>query len=167
MHVVFIRHASAEASADGGDAKRPLTKHGKGEANATARAIKRLGVRLDIVISSPLVRAVQTAEIVAKVHKGAAVVADDSLAPPADAVAVARRLRELQQEGVSAVALVGHLPSLDECLARVAAGVHSIGTSFSKAGAACVVLGADAANGKAELLWYLHRKHLAMLAAAD
>ncbi len=166
MQVVFIRHASAEASADGGDAKRELTRHGKEEAHATARGIKLLGVRLDVVMTSPLTRARQTAEIVAKVHKGATVVVDADLAP-ADATAVMRRLRELQNENIGAVALVGHAPTLDECLARVAAGVHSIGTSFSKAGAACVLLGADAANGKAELIWYLHRKHMAMLASQE
>lgn len=167
MHVVFIRHASAEASAEGGDAKRELTKHGKAEAHATARGIRSMGVRLDVVLTSPLVRAAQTAEIVAKVHKGAAVVVDEDLAPPADAAGLARRLRDLQNENVRAVALVGHAPTLDECLARLVAGVHSIGTNLSKAGAACVLLGSDAANGKAELLWYLHRKHLAMLASQE
>ena len=58
----LFRHGSAEASAAGGDFKRPLKKKGIQKAAETARIMTEKGYKADLIISSAALRAVQTAE---------------------------------------------------------------------------------------------------------
>ena len=164
MDVVFIRHGSAEAAGAGGDKARLLTAEGQAESRATGEGLGRLGVKLQRVLTSPLVRAVQTAGIVAKAHDGAPVEQTPMLAPPADAQAVRSRLAQLLAEGLDAVGLVGHAPSLDECVGVLVAARPKIGLSLSKAGAACVRLPDDWPDAMPEIRWVLRREQLALLA---
>src|SRR5580765_5526743 len=63
----LIRHAIAEARGEAwpDDAKRPLTERGASRMRKAARALAKLGVSIDVVLTSPLTRTRQTAEIVA------------------------------------------------------------------------------------------------------
>src|SRR5438034_11639970 len=65
--IYLIRHGLAEERGDSwpDDAKRPLTDEGISRMRKSVRGLSRLGVTLDVVLTSPLVRARQTAEIVA------------------------------------------------------------------------------------------------------
>src|SRR5919108_5112448 len=62
----LIRHAIAEQRGDAwpDDSKRPLSEDGMARMRRTARGLVRLGVSLDVILSSPLVRTRQTAEII-------------------------------------------------------------------------------------------------------
>jgi phosphohistidine phosphatase len=62
MKVYLLRHAEAEPGAD--DAARRLTSDGHDQARLVGRFLRRAGIELDAVFSSPLVRARQTAQIV-------------------------------------------------------------------------------------------------------
>ena len=65
MELFLIRHAEAAALGDASitrDADRPLTDAGRHQCEAMARALKKLNIRLDALISSPLLRAKQTCE---------------------------------------------------------------------------------------------------------
>ena len=163
MDVIFIRHGSAEPAGAGGDEARQLTNQGREEVATTAAALKGLIKKLDLVLTSPLVRAVQTAEIVAEAF-GAAVEQDELLAPPARPKPLRRRLDELSRRPLAAVALVGHAPSLDEYVGDLVAGTTAIGLSLPKSGSACVSLPEPGADEGPELRWLLRRKHLALLA---
>src|SRR5258705_692460 len=66
MKVFIIRHAIAEDSNRGGDRARALTEEGKKKMKEAAEGFARLELEIDAIYSSPLVRAVQTAEIIAK-----------------------------------------------------------------------------------------------------
>jgi phosphohistidine phosphatase len=73
MRLLMIRHAKAEereAFADKGksDTKRPLTSRGKRNMKIAARGLQRLYPRIDLLATSPLKRAIQTAHIVAKAY---------------------------------------------------------------------------------------------------
>src|SRR4249919_1989929 len=63
----LIRHDLAEERGDAwpDDAKRPLTEQGMSRLRRSGRALARLGIVVDVVLTSPLVRAHQTAEIMA------------------------------------------------------------------------------------------------------
>ena len=63
MELYFLRHgiAADEGPADSGDAGRPLTEQGIKKMKEAARGLRRLGVRPEVLLSSPLVRARQTA----------------------------------------------------------------------------------------------------------
>jgi phosphohistidine phosphatase len=87
----FIRHGLAEDRGDAwpDDTKRPLTDEGMSRMRKAARGLARIGVSIEVVLSSPLVRARQTAEIVASgLDPRPSLVNVDSLAPDGSYAAV-------------------------------------------------------------------------------
>ena len=112
--VYFVRHAKAEQGA-GDDASRHLTSEGR---RRFARLVGAIGgrVRIARILSSPLVRARETAEILAR-STGAAVEIDARLAAGASS---ARELVAMAREATPGTALVGHNPELAEAVTRVA-----------------------------------------------
>jgi len=166
MDVLFIRHASAEPAGKGGDPARRLTAKGKDESRRTARALAAMGIQVQAVLTSPLIRAVETARIVAKVLDAPDPVEAGCLAPPGDVDALRAELARLAGGGADAVAVVGHAPSLDEFIARLAADADDIGASLNKAGAACVALPAAKSSDAPELRWLMRRGQLAIIAGA-
>ena len=163
MQAIFIRHGSATPAGEGGDAARTLTEAGRTEVRTTASALAAMGAKAHLVLTSPLARAVESAQILAGVHGGAEVEAAEFLAPPVDARAVGSRLAELAGQGLQAVALIGHTPSLEECIGHLVAG-RAVGMSLSKAGAACVAFPAEGSSDTPELVWLMRREQLAALA---
>ncbi len=161
MQVIFIRHASPEPAGSEGDAARELTEKGREEARATGKALKVLGVDLQRILSSPLVRAVQTGEILSQVHQQAEVLDVGFLVPPGDFEGLFTVLEDLANEGLETIALVGHTPSLGELLGMLVIGKPNIGVSLSKAGAACVVL--SGGDEPPQLRWVMRRGQLQKL----
>ncbi len=60
-HGIAIDHIGGEIK---NDWQRPLTEEGRKETKAVASALKKIGIRADLIVSSPLIRAKQTAEII-------------------------------------------------------------------------------------------------------
>ena len=166
MNVIFIRHADCEAAGPEGDAGRRLTDEGRAQARTTAKALQKLGLQFKLILSSPLVRALQTAEVIAEVHANAKVSAANCLMPSEQFQVdpVKSKLAELVAEGLPSVALVGHAPSLDQCIGQLVAGVTATGISLSKAGAACVELPAKDSPTGMELRWLMRHDQLVALA---
>jgi phosphohistidine phosphatase len=115
----LIRHAEAGDDAPSDDA-RALTARGRADARRVGRALAKRGVRFSSMISSPLVRAVQTAEIVAAAvgYRGR-IVCTTALVPDGDARAVVALLGSVGDEG--GVALVAHEPILSGIAAALLA----------------------------------------------
>jgi phosphohistidine phosphatase len=114
VKLYVMRHGPAEdQAASGDDGHRALTESGRERVRAVARFLVEAGEEPVHVVTSPLVRAVQTAEIVAIVTKlgerGGTVSVLNDMAPGGHAVALARRLAS---EGKKRVMLVGHEPDL-------------------------------------------------------
>ena len=117
MRVTLIRHGEAEAHA-WRDEDRALTKRGRADARRVGRALGRHGARFGLIVSSPLVRAVQTAEIVAAATGyRRAILATRLLIPDAEPTGVRELLA--QQTGVRSVALVAHEPILSAACAAL------------------------------------------------
>ena len=163
MQAIFIRHGSAEPVGPDGDAARKLTDEGRTQARATAKGLAAMGVNLEVILASPLARAVESADIVAEVH-GCQVERVQCLAPPVDAAGIAARLTELAAGGAAAVGLVGHTPSLEEVIAGLVCTDRRLNISLSKAGAAMVTVAADDSPERPELVWLIRREQLAELA---
>jgi len=109
----LIRHGLAEDRGEAwpDDSKRPLTEDGMSRLRKQARGLARLGVTLDIVLTSPLVRARQTAEIVAAgLDPRPNLATIDSLAPDGTYQAVMADLEKHTRKG--RIALVGHEPDI-------------------------------------------------------
>ena len=116
-----MRHGKAGAgSPHPDDGRRPLNAAGKAEAAEISAALARAGIAFDFVASSPLSRAVQTAEIVAPGRKGRRrVELWDELKPEAAPGAALSRIAGLQF-GPSAL-LVGHEPGLGALVGSIMA----------------------------------------------
>jgi len=119
--IYLIRHGIAEERGDAwpDDAKRPLTSEGKSALKKIARGLARRGVGFDVILTSPFVRARQTAEaIAAELESRPPLVSVESLTPSGSFVGV---LADLEKHAKKPrIALVGHEPSIGELAARLA-----------------------------------------------
>jgi len=158
----FVRHGLAEERGDAwpDDTKRPLTDEGMSRLRKAARALARLGVAIDVVLTSPLVRARQTAEIVAAgLDPRPSLVNVDSLAPDGNFTTLVADLEKHARK--TRIALVGHEPMLGELAARLIGSRHPI--EFKK-GAVCRIDLEDLPPaGPADLRWMLTPKILRAL----
>ena len=158
----LIRHGVAEERGDAwpDDSKRPLTEDGTSRMRKAARGLSRLGVVFDIVLTSPLVRARQTAEIVAGgLAPRPSLVNLDSLAPDAGYAALITELEKHARK--PRIALVGHEPDIGELAARLIGSRRSI--EFKK-GAICRIDVDDIPpTGPGQLRWFITPKILLAL----
>jgi phosphohistidine phosphatase len=121
MELYFLRHGiAADAEPDGmGDAGRPLTKEGIAKMQAGARGMRQLGLQLDALLSSPLVRARETAAIVARAL-GPELQLADELAPGCDLGQLFALLGE--HRAAERVMLVGHEPDFSGLIGALTGG---------------------------------------------
>lgn len=154
MELYLIRHAEAVPLGAEGitqDADRPLTSNGIEQAHLVADAFQRQGVRVGVVLSSPLVRARQTAEEMVRSWPAPApdVQSCDHLAPGGKRRKLARALDEL---GAESVALVGHEPDLSR-LAAWLIGSRKARIKLAKAGVANLRCDSEPGKGTCTLVW--------------
>jgi len=163
MLLHLIRHGIAVDRADPEcptDSQRPLTDRGRRRTRRAAEGLQRLGVSPEWVISSPWVRAVQTAEIVVETLGLSEddLLCDEDLLPMADPGAILRKLESFEADELM---LVGHAPHLDLVLEELCRG--ALLASLTKAGGACVELDPRRAL-RGTLRWLLPSKGLRRLA---
>jgi phosphohistidine phosphatase len=151
VEIYFFRHGPA-GSADaweGSDADRPLTDQGR---ELTARVVDRLaatGLNVDLIVTSPYARAVQTAELATKVLvPGGRVEQDDGLRPGFGFSTLQRILRS--HADLNRLMLVGHEGDFTKVIGEMIGG--SPGMVLKKSGIALVdVTDSGATDG--ELRW--------------
>jgi phosphohistidine phosphatase len=135
LELYLIRHGvAAERGEDyPDDSKRPLTSNGMAKLRKVAKGLNALEVGFDVIITSPLVRTKQTAEIIAGTLKEKPqVVVSDALAPAGTPAAVVQEIARHAKK--ARIALVGHEPNLGELAARLIGAKSAI--EFKK-GAVC------------------------------
>ena len=155
----LVRHAIAfERGQDWpDDAKRPLTHKGAARMREVIEGLLALGVELDLVVTSPLVRAKQTADlIIAGWPAPLSIVVSAALAPGALASAVTDLLSQHTQ--TAGAALVGHEPGLGELGAWLIGARHPL--RFKKGGVARIDVPATPVSGSGELIWMATPKML-------
>lgn len=161
MKLYLLRHASASDVAPS-DAARELTREGRDEARVAGAALAELGVKPSHILSSPLVRARQTAEIAAEAMKFPDDVEPlDELANGASTPSLLKALRSYASAGE--VLLVGHMPSLAEHLAALIGAENAQGFPLGKASVACIEL-EQLRAGTGQLRWLLRQKQLRAIA---
>ncbi len=155
MNLYLIRHADAlpvgEARVSE-DAERPLSPAGVEQARKLGRALQRNGVTFDLILTSPLLRARQTAEemLAGANTPNLKVLACTELEPGVKPKRLARFVRDQAAEGV---ALVGHQPDLSHHAAWLV-GSKKAQIDFAKAGVAYIVCD-RARKGEGTLVWLL------------
>ena len=114
MNLYVIRHAIAvdEGTSEyESDSQRPLTDKGRKKMRQIAKGLRALGVEFDLILSSPYIRAKETAEILADVFKMKKKIAfSENLVPMADPELLIPEVSE--KYFVDSIALVGHEPHL-------------------------------------------------------
>ena len=156
MKCYLLRHGLAADPErwEGSDAERPLTREGKARMVREAKTIAALSLKIDAIVSSPLLRARQTAEIVGA-QLGMAVVADARLGIGFDLRALCGILAD--RRDADAILLVGHEPGMSLTIGEAIGGGRVV---LKKGGLACLDIG-DVERGRGELLWLVPPKILA------
>jgi len=164
MNLYLVRHGIAEeAAASGRDADRQLTREGREKMRRVAEGLKALGLRFDLILTSPYPRATETAEIVAAALGGAETRVLPELAAGADISSLLAALRPYRQ--VDELALVGHQPDLGLLGSQVMTGAPSLCPLVLKKGSvACFEIPTPRGSLRGELGWLLTPKQLRALA---
>ncbi|HZZ81881.1 MAG TPA: phosphohistidine phosphatase SixA [Gemmataceae bacterium] len=154
MDLYLIRHADALALGERGitnDEERPLSEKGEADAERAAKALQARGIVLDRLLTSPLLRARQTADILLRVWAKPELVLDtcDQLAPSGKP----RKLSKyILKSGGEKIGLVGHMPHLGEYAAWLL-GNKKYQIDVAKAGIVYITCGELPAKGLGALQW--------------
>ena len=152
MEIYIVRHGIAEeVSKDGSDESRPLTAEGTKKMKEAAAGFARLERKPAHIFSSPLVRAKQTAQLVADALK-MKVEEMKELAPARLPAQVCEKLRQLKK--VESVMLVGHEPNCSELASYLLLGSGGLNIEFKK-GAICLIETRTLEPGSGDLILHL------------
>ncbi len=156
--IYLMRHgiaADLDAQGSSDDAKRPLTSEGRLKMRTIAKGLQSAGVELDWIVSSPLLRAVETAEILAQELSATAVLEScDALAPGQVSAAKVTAFLEQHPER-RRVLLAGHEPSLSQLAAELIGASHAANFGFKKGGCCLIELDRLPAKSPGRLVWWL------------
>lgn len=166
MRLLIVRHAKAEerelhAATGAPDTERPLTEAGRKSARRIGRALKELLPRIDVLASSPLVRARDTAGLIAREYRKLPIAELPALAPGHPAKAVLAWLKEQPQDAT--VGVVGHEPDLGRLASWLLAGGERPFVAFKKGGACLLDFSERPSPGTGVLVWLLAPAHLRRL----
>jgi phosphohistidine phosphatase len=158
MQLLVIRHAIAEtreqfAPTGLDDSLRPLTKEGRKRMALVAKGLRRVVGEIDLLATSPFVRAAETAAIVAREYDDVTPTPVDALEPESKPTGFVSWLR--QQEDAEVVAVVGHEPHLGTLVTWLLTGVAEPRVPLRKGGACLLDLAGRPAKGGATLRWSL------------
>lgn len=148
MILYFLRHGAA-GPADAGDAQE-LTDAGRAALEAAAPFWRRLNLRPDLIVSSPLIRARQSAELLATAVGATAPTVDERLSAGSDWRAMAQVLAA--HPHARRTCFVGHEPDLSAAIALLT-GAASV--RMRKGGLACVEFYGVPEPGGGELAWLI------------
>jgi phosphohistidine phosphatase len=149
MQLLVIRHGIAVERNQGPDEARPLTDKGRRRTKQVARALQRLVPRLDLLATSPLVRARETAEILARRYELSPLTVPE-LSPDAQ---LGRLLEWLTRQQEQVVAIVGHEDGLSTFASWLISARPESHLELKKAGACLVELPGRIEPGAATLKW--------------
>ena len=169
MRLYLLRHALAVPGGtpgDNQDAKRPLTDEGRAQALQVGQGLTRLKINPDLIVTSPYLRAAQTAEQVGRVlgyHRD--IKALDALRSEAKPSDTSDALAAFA--GHERLLLVGHEPHLSAWIAELVAGRGGMQCLMKKAGLACVEVDqVPPPSGSGTLRWLLTPRQLTLIGKA-
>ena len=149
MYLYFLRHGEADWPGwTKPDDERPLTDFGKKEVRQVAKFLNRLKVKPDLVVTSPLPRALQTAEVAAEQLKTK--LRQDEALEPGFGISELRTV--LKRHRSKVLVLVGHEPDFSSVISALTGAFLKL----SKAGVALIDI--DPETEKGRLLWLFPSK---------
>ncbi len=162
--VYLIRHGIAvDKGSQIKDEERSLTESGRQKTQKVAKKLYQMGLRFDLILTSPLVRSRQTAEILHDSGLSSQLEESTSLAPDGDIHEMLNWLKQWQNDasGALELALVGHQPNLGEWAEILVWGEARSGLVLKKSGIIGLTLPeAGLAIGRSQLFWLTPPKFL-------
>jgi phosphohistidine phosphatase len=164
MNLYFLRHAKAQPRSPKWrpDSKRPLTREGESRMFDVARGIKTLDVSFDVILTSPYVRALRTAEILAEVYNSQKVFETARLAADAGLKEIMDEVNE-NFSAAGEIVLVGHEPFMSRLISTLLTGEDGMDLELKKAGFCKLTIGKLVFGKCARLNWLLTPRQLARL----
>jgi phosphohistidine phosphatase len=164
MELYILRHGIAEdTSRSGRDRDRELTAEGVEKSRATGQALRKLGVKFDLILSSPYARAWATAEIVAEEMDCRSLLKEcPALASGQPTGGVLAELQKVARTHES-VLLAGHEPDLSELISTLLSGSPRLGIAMKKGGLCKMTLHSPE-PGAAIMNWLVTSKLLERMA---
>lgn len=159
LELYLVRHGVAAERGDDypDDSKRPLTSAGIARLRKEGKALDALGVVLDVIITSPLARARQTADTLAESMKShPQVIVSDALTPAGTPSGVFQELAKHMRKG--RMALVGHEPNMGELAARFIGAREPL--AFKKGAVCRIDFDVFPPKGLGQLRWFVTPKML-------
>jgi len=163
LELYLIRHGVAAERGEEypDDSKRPLTSGGISRLRKEAKALEELGVGFDHIITSPLTRTRQTADVFAESLKSKPSLShSDALAPAGTSAAVIQELAKHMRKG--RIALVGHEPNIGELAARLIGA--RLPLEFKKGGICRIDFEVFPPKGMGQLRWFVTPRMLREIA---
>ena len=164
MHCILVRHGIAiePGEWEGVEENRPLTEKGKTRVRQVARGLTRLDIKPTHLLTSPFVRAYDTARLLRMaLCPSVKLETREELAVGAKPEQLIALLRTIPCDAV--VMCVGHEPFLGEVASLWLCGKILPSFPFKKAGVACVALPEDVRSGQGQLQWWLQPMQLRVL----
>jgi len=163
MDLFILRHGRAASPAEGsGDAARQLTAEGRDEIRTIARWMRSKTFRFDVIATSPLARASETAEIVARILKAYdRIEAWEELRPGGDPETVGYHAAQYGPD--AAVLIIGHEPDLTHLIGRIITGGSGAHIVLAKGGLAKIRNFSFEKKPDGELQWLLTPRQVARM----
>jgi phosphohistidine phosphatase len=143
MNLFIVRHgiAAPRCTPGMGDDDRALTEEGASKIKQIAAGLCSLDYRPELMLSSPLVRARQTAEILLKAFgKGIELTLFSALAPSGSRPDIYREISSIDKKRIKNLMIVGHQPSLGEIAGEIAFGSSKNIVDLKKGGVCAIEL---------------------------
>ncbi|MEG3841807.1 phosphohistidine phosphatase SixA [Microcoleus sp. herbarium14] len=155
MHLYLIRHGiAAEPEEYATDEERPLTKEGASKTRKIAQRLYELEIQFDLILSSSLLRAQQTAQILQTVGLSAQIEESAALAPSGDIGDWLKWYKQWQETGSRSLALVGHQPDLGNWVETLLWGRSQDALIVKKAGIIGLILPETGSPvGRSQMFW--------------
>lgn len=165
MELYLLRHAIAAAPGSmelRSDAERPLTEDGIKKMRKAVHGIKAMALGFDEVISSPYLRARQTADLVMdELEMDSKIKLSEALVPSADFKDFVKLISQYPSE--KKLLLIGHEPSLSGFVSALISSGKCASLEFKKGGMCCVEVLEIKPSPVAQLKWLLTPQQLASL----
>jgi phosphohistidine phosphatase len=160
MDLYILRHGKAEPYGQGypSDHLRPLTPKGRKRTKLSVKGMKTANVDVDLIVSSPILRARQTAEIV---HKGLGLVEPIEFSDTLASGSVTGIVSAVEaHSSLNGVMLVGHEPTLSELISTMASGTYQTALNLKPGGLCKLNVTAIRLGQCATIEWFVTPKQL-------
>lgn len=152
MHLYILRHGDAESSPSLNDSDRALSQRGKREVERVGLYLQQSKTQIDLIVSSPLLRAKETAATIQQMNQIENVTTSEFLVPESN---IAQLLKELNELTAPAVLLIGHEPQMSALISVLISGSERAHIEMKKATLACLAVQKPVQEGMGLLRWLI------------